>query len=121
MTSHCTTCGAKTEMGSRFCGACGASLQRAERRAEKVIGRKNPWVAAVLNFFFPGIGFVYLGRPVFIVAGLVLIISGIVDTVIFWEHLFEPYIISLSLMFGIGWAFAGGLAAEYVNRQEGLG
>ena len=121
MTNHCTNCGTETEAGDKFCGVCGSSLRSVEHSTQKIAGRKNPWVAAILNFFFPGIGFVYLSRPVFIVAGLVLIISGIGDTVIYWEYLYEPYTILLSIGFGIGWALAGGLAAEYVNRQEGLG
>ena len=28
--------------------------------------KKNPAVTAVLNFFLPGIGFTYLGSPIFI-------------------------------------------------------
>jgi len=26
--------------------------------------KKNPWVAAILNFFLPGTGFAYLGGPI---------------------------------------------------------
>ncbi len=32
--------------------------------------KKNPAVTAVLNFFLPGIGFTYLGSPIFIATGI---------------------------------------------------
>jgi hypothetical protein len=28
--------------------------------------KKNPWLAAILNFFFPGIGFAYLESVLYI-------------------------------------------------------
>jgi len=36
--------------------------------------KKNPAIAAVLNFFLPGLGFVYLGSPIFIVTGIALFV-----------------------------------------------
>jgi hypothetical protein len=48
--------------------------------------KKNPWVAAILNFFFPGIGFAYLGSAALILAGIVLFISDMVIGVIYVRH-----------------------------------
>jgi hypothetical protein len=45
--------------------------------------KKNPAIAAVLNFFLPGWGFVYLGSPIMIVTGIALfvclLLNGISD------------------------------------------
>ena len=32
--------------------------------------KKNPAISAVLNFFLPGLGFTYLGSPIFIGTGI---------------------------------------------------
>jgi hypothetical protein len=36
---------------------------------------KNPWIAAALNFFFYGLGYVYLGKRV--IFGVVLFVANI--------------------------------------------
>lgn len=48
--------------------------------------KKNPWVAAILNFIFPGIGFAYLGSGVLILFGIVLFVSNVVIQVIYYQH-----------------------------------
>ncbi len=48
--------------------------------------KKNPWVAAVLNFIFPGIGFAYLGSSVLILFGIVLFVSNVVIQIIYYQH-----------------------------------
>lgn len=48
--------------------------------------KKNPWVAAILNFIFPGIGFAYLGSSVLVVFGIALFISNIVIQIIYYQH-----------------------------------
>jgi hypothetical protein len=48
--------------------------------------KKNPWLAAILNFFFPGIGFAYLGSVPLIVAGIALFVSDVVIGVIYVKH-----------------------------------
>jgi small-conductance mechanosensitive channel len=48
--------------------------------------KKNPWVAAILNFFFPGIGFAYLGSTALIVGGMVLFISDFAISIIYYKH-----------------------------------
>ena len=48
--------------------------------------KKNPWVAAILNFVFPGIGFAYLGSAALILAGIVLFISDLAIGIIYYKH-----------------------------------
>jgi hypothetical protein len=48
--------------------------------------KKNPWVAAILNFILPGIGFAYLGSAVLVVFGIALFISNIVIQIIYYQH-----------------------------------
>jgi hypothetical protein len=48
--------------------------------------KKNPWVAAILNLFLPGVGFAYLGSAPLIIAGYVLFISDLAIGVIYYKH-----------------------------------
>ena len=48
--------------------------------------KKNPWVAAILNLIFPGIGFAYLGSAVLILSGIVLFISDFAIGIIYYKH-----------------------------------
>jgi len=48
--------------------------------------KKNPWVAAILNLIFPGIGFAYLGSTALIVGGMVLFISDFAISIIYYKH-----------------------------------
>lgn len=48
--------------------------------------KKKPWLAAILNFLLPGIGFAYLGSAPLILAGIVLFISDIVIAIIYYKH-----------------------------------
>jgi len=48
--------------------------------------KKNPWLAAILNLLFPGIGFAYLGSTALILAGIVLFISDLAIGIIYYRH-----------------------------------
>ena len=48
--------------------------------------KKNPWVAAILNLLFPGIGFAYLGSTALILAGIVLFVSDLAIGIIYYKH-----------------------------------
>ena len=48
--------------------------------------RKNPWLAAILNFILPGIGFAYLGSVPLIVAGIALFVSNTAIDVIYLKY-----------------------------------
>jgi hypothetical protein len=50
---------------------------------------KNPWIAAILNFFLPGIGFAYLGTPILILGGAFFFIFDFVATSIIWMIFFK--------------------------------
>jgi hypothetical protein len=50
------------------------------------MSKRNPWVAAILNLIFPGIGFAYLGSAVLIPAGVVLFISTTAIEIIYYKH-----------------------------------
>lgn len=79
--------------------------------------RKNPWIAAILNFLIPGIGFIYLGTTPFIIGGAVLFIFVILETAITWSTILDPLTIALSFLFAFFWATLGYVAAEYVNKH----
>jgi len=53
---------------------------------ETLMKKKNPWVAAILNFFLPGVGFAYLGSAPLVIAGYVLFISDLAIGVIYYKH-----------------------------------
>lgn len=48
--------------------------------------KKKPWLAAILNFVFPGIGFAYLGSVPLIVAGIALFVSDVAISVIYVKY-----------------------------------
>jgi lipid-A-disaccharide synthase-like uncharacterized protein len=48
--------------------------------------KKNPWVAAILNLIFPGIGFAYLGSTALILAGIILFVSDFAITMIYAKY-----------------------------------
>jgi 4-amino-4-deoxy-L-arabinose transferase-like glycosyltransferase len=81
------------------------------------MGRKNPWVAAILNFLLPGIGFIYCGTTPFIIGGAILFIISIWATVTSYKSMFEASTLILSFLPAIFWAALGYVAAEYVNKQ----
>ncbi len=73
----CPNCGKEVLATDKFCLNCGNTLDRTVpapsvgpatasapptiRPASEVPGMKNPWLAALLNFFLPGLGYVYVG------------------------------------------------------------
>ncbi len=77
MPKFCSKCGTALGEEYKFCPKCrhtlGAPLESAVPQATtptKTIKKKSPAAAAVLNFFLPGMGYLYLGRwwgiPIFI-------------------------------------------------------
>lgn len=89
----CPKCGAKNEDSAGFCVSCGNVLSKTASSAQASAqpspaqpfdvpaprGQKNPMIAAVLNFFFPGIGYWYWGyRKVATVPPLMLFIGVII-------------------------------------------
>jgi hypothetical protein len=56
------------------------------RREETDMKKKNPWLAAVFNLFFPGVGFAYLGSVPLVIAGYGLLISNLFIRVIYYKY-----------------------------------
>lgn len=132
----CSSCGAVNADGAVFCSKCGAALARtpassipapvppaetAPTSSGLPPGGRNPWIAAVLNFFF-GIGYLYLGYNrvqgvptiLFIVVMLVLeVIAGVFTFGLF------------SLFIAIFLAYDGFVKAKgqrgYLNTKPGIG
>jgi hypothetical protein len=133
----CTSCGAVNDDNAAFCNKCGAALARTSASpvpppampspqvATPVSGLppggRNPWIAAILNFFF-GIGYFYLGYKkvqgvptiLFVIAMFVLeIIAGIFTFGLF------------SLFIAIFLAYDGFVKAKgrrgYLNTTPGIG
>lgn len=40
--------------------------------------QKRPWLAALLNVIFPGVGFVYLSKAFYITGGIILILLSVI-------------------------------------------
>ncbi|NUO19799.1 zinc ribbon domain-containing protein [bacterium] len=62
----CTVCGSSIPQGSQFCSKCGTEVG-AHARPVVVVQppRERQWhpgIAAVLSFFFPGVGQIYRGK-----------------------------------------------------------
>lgn len=76
---------------------------------------KKPWLAAVLNFFFYGVGYLYVGKRVLF--GILLLIVGIVETVYWFSTLImPPEIIATSIIGSIAFAYDGHRDAQELNR-----
>jgi len=48
--------------------------------------KKNPWVATILNFFLPRVGFAYLGSAPLFIAGSIFFTSDVAIGVIYYKH-----------------------------------
>jgi len=83
---------------------------------------KNPWIAAILNFLFPGIGFAYIGTTMLVVWGVLFCITDIILTIVVAIILTKHMIANLFLIpFQILCAFSfAGIAfavAEIYNKS----
>lgn len=72
--NKCPNCGTELKYPGKFCPNCGASLEsissvpqtnaetKVTRNQTVATTKKNPLVAAILSFIFPGIGQLYIGQ-----------------------------------------------------------
>lgn len=84
----CPKCGAKNEDSAGFCVSCGNMLSKTATSTQasgqpfnvpSPSGQKNPMIAAILNFFLPGVGYWYWGyRKVVTVPPLMFFIGVII-------------------------------------------
>lgn len=77
---------------------------------------KNHSVAFFLNFFFPGLGFAYLGRPSLIVGGIIFFASAMFDSVPDFQKAFDPMRLLLGLAGALSLAVIGAEFADMLNR-----
>ncbi len=70
----CPKCKNKLIETDKFCARCGTTVKREITRTES---RKNPQIAAILNFFIPGAGYLYAGKRVALGIGLVAVLTVI--------------------------------------------
>lgn len=77
---------------------------------------KSQTVAFFLNFFLPGLGFAYLGRPALIFGGVVFFVASTIDATHHLEEAFDPIRLILSLVAALAIAVIGSDAAEMFNH-----
>ena len=71
--------------------------------------KKNPWVAAILNFFLPGIGFAYLGSPVLVVWGISYLVFSLVTEIMIHKQFMavavaKPIFLLFAALADFSWA-----------------
>ena len=110
----CPKCGAKVADNARFCESCGNVLGQASPATQapaqpsypppaqpygvQAPGQKNPTLAAILNFFFPGIGYWYWGyKKVASIPPVLLFIVVLVGDYVVWNYLFYAGVITLAI------------------------
>jgi hypothetical protein len=64
----CAECGNEVSDRAQKCPKCGHPVKRREKRA---------WLAGLLNFLLPGLGYLYNGRRIFF--GILLLLAVILD------------------------------------------
>lgn len=87
--AYCTKCGTELKKSAGFCHSCGQAVSRITSPREaiptvekvekplkmmKPLKMKKPWLAALLNLILPGLGFIYLGRILSVVGGIILVV-----------------------------------------------
>lgn len=75
-TKFCINCGAEVDVKALTCPSCGVLQQD---QVSKVAPSKNEGIAAVLSFFFCGLGQIYNGQ---IGKGIVLIVIQVINIIL---------------------------------------
>jgi hypothetical protein len=97
MPNFCPSCGKELpHKNPETCPQCGAKIQTPLPAPAEI---RDPWVAVILSFLFPGWGQWYTGKTVdglkFFLAYLIV---GIISLVLFWTGVITP---SLSYLIGL--------------------
>jgi zinc-ribbon domain len=115
----CPKCGASNQDNATFCSSCGNTLTVAPGGSvppSSPLERKSPIIAAILNFFLFGVGYLYLGYkkvlgiPTILFVVIVLIVYIIIGVFTFGL---------LELVVGIFLAYDGYVKAK--GRRGYLG
>jgi hypothetical protein len=117
----CPKCGVKNEDSATFCVSCGNQLSKTVQPSivqplniPPPPGQKNPMIAAVLNFFFPGIGYWYWGyQKVATIPPLLLFIIVVAAEFVVWNFIFYAGI----LLLGISAFFAYDLYVKTTGQR----
>lgn len=78
---------------------------------EKVVKAKKPWIAAVRNLIFPGLGFFYIGSTKSIIGGMILFLLTLLGASVSPTH-------PSSVGWAIIWAIIGYYAAKRHNKRN---
>ncbi len=79
--------------------------------------RVNPILAAILNFIAPGLGFIYIGKRLFVAVGLVLISMSVIRAMFNHKDLTFIDLIA-SLTYSIVMALLAYIAAKKANTTQ---
>ena len=90
---------------------------RAKAEEEVKRRRKKPWVSAVLNFFLPGIGFIYIGKPLFIFGGILFFLADLIYS--FTSDWMSGTAFITALFGGVAMAILGYASVELLNEGKG--
>jgi hypothetical protein len=98
----CPNCGARNEDNAKFCEGCGnalgAPVPGMQAPSQPASAQKNPTLAAILNFFFPGIGYWYWGyRKVASVPPVLLFIGVVILDYLLWNFVIYAGLITLAI------------------------
>lgn len=122
----CPSCGKEVQTDVNFCYFCGFDLKRTP--TPKPISAtlpgtsfKKPWLAAVLNFFLWGLGYVYVGNK--IAFGIGLFISDLILNAAFFYQIFvlnsAEFISGYAyLIMAFVFAYDGHKEAEKINEGK---
>lgn len=124
---RCPKCGAELEGFETKCPNCGyvkIKMPWEVFSLFKKIGGwvnapgqlRNSWLAAVLNFFGPGLGLIYIKTKACVVGGILLLVS-VCAVWIFWlqKMLYYGHLILISVM--IFSMVLGYVAAKHFNKK----
>jgi TM2 domain-containing membrane protein YozV len=90
---HCSKCGLQLDALSRFCNSCGTPIGPAQPQVIVVRSSKSAGLAAVLSFFWCGLGQIYNGQIgkgllfgflYFVSLILIFAVIGILTTPLLW-------------------------------------
>ena len=107
---YCTRCGAQIFADAEICPKCGVRVEPI--KTQQVQPNKNPGLAAVLSFFFTGLGQFYNGQ---IGKGVLFIVLGIVSIGLM-IFLVGFILYPILLIYNVYDAYK---SAEKINRGQG--
>jgi predicted nucleic acid-binding Zn ribbon protein len=89
----CPKCGTEIKKGMKFCPNCGTKVKK----------EKNPWIAALLNFLFWGLGYLYNGKRIWF--GTILLLTAIIDAAVALAQGFRAWDLPSSLLLSVAFAY----------------